>query len=356
MPLNIQGGDFSNINDFDAASEVPKMIVQTISEGVVFLTRDLLVGDQETKQKRRDNFYKPSRSRKSPTTPRPPKAPKPRKKKSFVNKSLAAKAVGIGTRKQTPRAANSNDIRRAGRTALSQGNRALARFIAARYSPKAIAKYNDYAGRLRRSKRLIKQIVQIDANTFRIRRHIIKTDTAGNNPYSCTCPDFSQFSSEESRDWLGSAAGPFNPCKHMMAVRDRATAGSKWSCSGGVCSASDSGYDTKADCERAVRLANFKGGQCGGGALYIIQLSADNITWTTYSGALNGPIISFTVQRNITGDRWTTYVKASPQEGFNEIPSATAINASAEPYKRVVYIGGGSAGDCGDPPQNNCPL
>ena len=203
-------------------------------------------------------------------TRKPRKPPKPRKKKSYVEKAPNRKALrstlGIGAKVKNPRAARQSDIRRAGRTALSRGNRALARFIAARYSPKAIAKYQDYAGRLRRSKRLIKQIVQIDANTFRIRQHIIKTDTAGNNPYSCTCPDFSQFS-DDARTWLGSKAGPFNPCKHMMAVRDRFSGGGSgagWNCNNGICtfSAVSGVYATKALCEAALIPPLFTGGQC----------------------------------------------------------------------------------------------
>ena len=158
-------------------------------------------------------------------------------------------------RKNGSRQATSGDIKRAGISALKRVNASLARFIAARYSAKAIAKYQDYAGRLRRSKRLIKQIVEINANTFRIKGYIIQTDTAGNNPYSCTCPDFSQVS-QDARVWLGSKAGPFNPCKHMMAVRDRSKAG-RWICSGGVCvldtlEVAPNGYATKAECEASV--------------------------------------------------------------------------------------------------------
>ena len=208
-------------------------------------------------------------------TPPPPvkeKVKKTRRKKNYVEKAPNRKTLratlGIGARtrrRRAPREATSKDIRRAGIRGLRGGNKRFARFINARYGAKAIAKYNDYAGRLRRSKRLIKQIVQIDANTFRIRRHIIKTDTAGNNPYSCTCPDFSQFSSEESRDWFGSKAGPFNPCKHMMAVRDRnKNANGKWVCSNGVCTLDPNateGYTTKAECESKIRRP-FDGGQC----------------------------------------------------------------------------------------------
>lgn len=36
---------------------------------------------------------------------------------------------------------------------------------------------------------------------------------------SCTCPDFTQ--EKDDKSWVGSAAGPFNPCKHIMAVKRR---------------------------------------------------------------------------------------------------------------------------------------
>jgi hypothetical protein len=164
-------------------------------------------------------------------------------------------ALGFGKRNQPRGPASVKDIVRTGKTSLRRGNRSLAAFIAARYSDKAIAKYNDYAGRLRRSIRLRREVVKIDANTFRVRKHIVKTDTAGNNPYSCTCPDFSQFS-DDARTWLGSKAGPFNPCKHMMAVRDR-NKGGRWVCSGGVCvldplEVAPNGYATQAECEESV--------------------------------------------------------------------------------------------------------
>ena len=121
-------------------------------------------------------------------------------------------------RKNGSRQATSGDIRRAGISALKRTNASLARFIAARYSAKAIAKYQDYAGRLRRSKRLQKLIRKINDAFYAIKGYYIYTSTDGLTPYSCTCPDFSQIG--DDRNWLGSKAGPFNPCKHMMAVRD----------------------------------------------------------------------------------------------------------------------------------------
>lgn len=254
--------------------------------------------------------------------------------------------------------ARGGSILRAGKTALKGGSAALARFIAARYSPKAIAKYQDYAGRLRRSKRLIKQIVKIDDATYRIKGYIIKTDTAGNNPYSCTCPDFSQFSID-ARNWLGSKAGPFNPCKHMMAVRDRSKGG-KWVCSGGVCTLDPNateGYTTKAECLEAVRLSNFLGGQCTG-INYIIQLSGNGITWITYSQPLAGPIVQFQVFRQ--SGVWVTYVlTGSGQSGFNTTRNA-GVNNSVFVQKRITRENGdvdtGVEGySCGNPPQDKCP-
>lgn len=182
--------------------------------------------------------------------------------KKKTKKSTKA-ALGLGKAPKREREATAGDIKRKGQSILRRNNASLARFIAARYSAKAIAKYQDYAGRLRRSRRLIKQIVEIDDNTFKIRQYIIKTDTAGNNPYSCTCPDFSQFSNDD-RNWLGSKAGPFNPCKHMMAVRDR-NRGGKWVCNDGVCTLdpnATNGFATKALCEASITPALFEGGQC----------------------------------------------------------------------------------------------
>ena len=280
-------------------------------------------------------------------------------KKNIKGLRRSKSGLGIGKRKRPPRKATPADIRRAGVSSLKRGSKSLAAFIAARYSPEAIAKYQDYAGRLRRSIRLRRQVVQIDANTFRVRKHIVKTDTAGNNPYSCTCPDFSQFS-EDARTWLGSQAGPFNPCKHMMAVRDRGTPPPSgfWQCSGGSCtSGHPSGYATEAECQEAVRLANFLGGQCTG-INYIIQLSGDGITWISYSQPLAGPIAQFQVFRQ--SNVWVTYVlTGSGQSGFNATGNA-GVNNSVFVQKRIITENGdvdtGVEGySCGNPPLNNCP-
>lgn len=267
-------------------------------------------------------------------------------------KRTSSAILGVGTRKRKP---TKSAIARAGIRAIKGGSAALARFIAARYGAKAIAKYNDYAGRLRRSKRLIKQIVQIDANTFRIRRHIIKTDTAGNNPYSCTCPDFSQFSSEESRDWFGSKAGPFNPCKHMMAVRDRnKNANGKWVCSGGVCTFSagaTSGYDTKALCEAQVRPP-FRGGQCNvsySAGLSVDFLDENGIVYNNrgQSATVTGPIIGFS--KVVSGQ--TVFGVETVADGFIEF---SLINTVLPPNFKIntisIFRVDGLADDCGDPP------
>lgn len=37
------------------------------------------------------------------------------------------------------------------------------------------------------------------------------------NNMTCTCPDFTQV--DGGRNWVGSNAGPFDPCKHIMAVK-----------------------------------------------------------------------------------------------------------------------------------------
>lgn len=55
----------------------------------------------------------------------------------------------------------------------------------------------------------------------------VQVDPQQSYPDACTCPDFTQINSPyvdaglepSDRDWTGSAAGPFNPCKHIMAVK-----------------------------------------------------------------------------------------------------------------------------------------
>jgi hypothetical protein len=84
----------------------------------------------------------------------------------------------------------------------------------------ATEKYTSYARRLERSKKL--RATRTSSTTFTCNGYTIQV-TAGTNPkaLSCTCPDFTQM--EGGRDWKGSNAGPFNPCKHMMAVREGVT-------------------------------------------------------------------------------------------------------------------------------------
>ena len=260
---------------YDMSKEAPDIGLSTalsIITGVTLELSNALAGDQGRRQKYRNAMYEPSEKNYPPNEGIPnkrKKTPKPRKRKSFIEKVPTRKSlrstVGFGGNpKRAPRVARGatkGDIRRAGISSLKRGSKSLAAFIAARYSAEAIAKYQDYAGRLRRSIRLRRQVVEIDANTFRIKGYIIKTDTAGIVPYSCTCPDFSQFSADD-RNWLGSKAGPFNPCKHMMAVRNRAKSG-KYSCSGGVCSLDPNGtYLSKAACEAALINTELTGGQC----------------------------------------------------------------------------------------------
>ena len=83
--------------------------------------------------------------------------------------------------------------------------------------PYATERYTSYARRLERSRKL--KASRTSPTTFTCNGYTIKV-TAGSDPkpLSCTCPDFTQI--EGSRNWLGSKAGPFNPCKHMLAVEE----------------------------------------------------------------------------------------------------------------------------------------
>ncbi len=76
----------------------------------------------------------------------------------------------------------------------------------------ATEKYNSYARRRERSKSLNAQT--IDTSTCLVNSYAVKI--ANGKAISCTCADFTQL--EGDRSWSGSNAGPFNPCKHMMAV------------------------------------------------------------------------------------------------------------------------------------------
>lgn len=79
----------------------------------------------------------------------------------------------------------------------------------------ATEKYNSYARRKERSRSL--KASYINDTTWSVSSYIIKV--SGDKAISCTCPDFTQ--AEGDRNWKGSNAGPFNPCKHMMAERKR---------------------------------------------------------------------------------------------------------------------------------------
>lgn len=272
-------------------------------------------------------------------------------------KRTSSTVIGIGSRKRGP---SRSGIARAGIRAIRGGSAAIARFINARYSAKAIAKYQDYAGRLRRSKRLIRQIVEIDANTFRIRRHIVKTSTDGLTPYSCTCPDFSQFS-DDARTWLGSKAGPFNPCKHMMAVRDRLTGGGSWSCAGGVCSQTGSGpYATKAECEAALIPPPFTGGQCAGAPYTLFynytlrEAAPPNAIAGSGSGSKSGigPVSGIS---KVDDGTFTTYsvVFANGTQFAFSVGNASFIVRSDELFQSVVRLDG-LPDDCGNLP-STCP-
>ena len=79
----------------------------------------------------------------------------------------------------------------------------------------ATEKYNSYARRQERAASLKASF--IDETTWTVNGYIIKV--SGDKAISCSCPDFTQI--EGGRNWKGSNAGPFNPCKHMMAERGR---------------------------------------------------------------------------------------------------------------------------------------
>jgi len=290
-------------------------------------------------------------------------------KKNIKGLRKSKSALGFGKRTRPPRKATAADIRRAGTSSLRRGTKSLAAFIAARYSPEAIAKYNDYAGRLRRSIRLRRQVVEINANTFRVRKHIVQTDTKGNNPYSCTCPDFSQFS-EDARTWLGSQAGPFNPCKHMMAVRDRDKdpKEGRWFCANNNCYLdpdaveTDGGYATKAICDSNRRLFSdipFTGAQCN-----FIYLVSYTFTFTnkvtldiSYGGdtlELLGPLYGV---RASDGQVQYGYSQSDESVSPPYITRATGVKFGANPNDFIVEVTSftfepvdpGNTDNCGNP-------
>lgn len=194
--------------------------------------------------------------------------------------------------------------------------------------PNATEKYNSYARREERSRKL--RASRTSPTTFTCNGYTIKV-TAGSDPkpLSCTCPDFTQI--EGSRNWLGSKAGPFNPCKHMMAVRDLA----KWKCVGGVCiKSADGTYNSQAECEAALVPPSFTGGQCVG---------------TVYTPILNG-IVRYVDDGSVFG----TYVnlaratRIGPLSGLRMTTNGTPNNlylagtAAGVPFLELVSSSGGS--------------
>jgi len=95
--------------------------------------------------------------------------------------------------------------------------------------PYATEKYTSYARRLERSKGLVAR--QISATRYGVNSRLVITNADG-TPISCNCPDFTQV--DGSRSWTGSAAGPFNPCKHMMAIPLRANIYTNGICRSGL--------------------------------------------------------------------------------------------------------------------------
>lgn len=79
--------------------------------------------------------------------------------------------------------------------------------------PFATENYNSYARRIERSKKYRPSRIKSDLWNVNGRRVITNPDST---PIRCTCPDNTQI--DGGRNWLGSNAGPFNPCKHMLAL------------------------------------------------------------------------------------------------------------------------------------------
>lgn len=79
--------------------------------------------------------------------------------------------------------------------------------------PYATEKYTSYARRLERSRKLI--ATQTSPTKWQVNSYTVTTTTDA-IAISCNCPDFTQI--DMARNWIGSKAGPFNPCKHMMAI------------------------------------------------------------------------------------------------------------------------------------------
>ena len=95
--------------------------------------------------------------------------------------------------------------------------------------PYATEKYTSYARRYERSKKLTAK--QISSTLYGVNGRLVITNADG-TPISCNCPDFKQV--DGARNWTGSAAGPFNPCKHMMAIPLRANIYTNGICRSGL--------------------------------------------------------------------------------------------------------------------------
>ena len=80
--------------------------------------------------------------------------------------------------------------------------------------PYATEKYTSYARRYERSRKL--KAFAISETEYNVNGYTVKV--IGDKAISCNCPDFTQVEGE--RNWEGSNAGPFSPCKHMMADRN----------------------------------------------------------------------------------------------------------------------------------------
>ena len=226
--------------------------------------------------------------------------------------------------------------------------------------PNATEKYTSYARRLERSRKL--RASRTSPTTFTCNGYTIKV-TPGSDPKPL------------SWNWLGSKAGPFNPCKHMMAVRDLA----KWKCVGGVCiKAADGTYNSQAECEAALVPATFTGGQCVGLA-YRIQVAVTFGDGTFYGTLINGliqqsvtpltdvqmrasgknfagPISSVdfgTVQYNGTYVRVNGIENDGTSNGFALARSFNTLLPLSISVVRIITFDG-SADNCGNPPPT-CP-
>lgn len=242
--------------------------------------------------------------------------------------------------------------------------------------PNATEKYNSYARRLERSKKL--RPSQISPTLYAVSRWLVNTTTSG-DPISCNCPDFTQV--EGARNWQGSNAGPFNPCKHMMAIKI------KWKCANGVCLQDPTGiYNSKAECEAALIPANFTGGQCVGiryrvevrGVLYYNDGTGRTLPFASFTWAVSGesPISYAEPYGAITAiDPFRSDLPAPPATlpgEYNNGCNVKGKNSVGTDANFVLFVAGftptqyititdtritrldGLPDNCGDPPKK-CP-